>query len=162
MKQFAIKVNGVFNGIYEWGKGYKSATIADKFEHFWAEVFPRLGASYWKYAEKTRFGECGFLSCSGGSIYMHPMEFNSVLVASAGLVISQMGKDGEMYYNHFESVVRELNKICEECAKYCGGTFELYISKEFVIETPTLYELREYSEIDKDNYAQEMGVLKEN
>lgn len=162
MKQFAIKVNGVFKGIYEWGKGYKSQLAANKFEEFWTEVFPRLGAIHWKYAENTRFGECGLLACIGGSIYMHPMEFNSVLVASAGVVMSEMGKDGEMYYNHFGSEVRELNRVCEACAKYCGSTFELYISKEFVIETPTLDELREYSEIDKDNYAQEMGVLKEN
>jgi hypothetical protein len=32
--------------------------------------------------------------------------------------------------------LQNLKEICDECAEYCGGSFQLYISQEFEIEIP--------------------------
>ena len=158
MKQFATKVNGVFNGIYEWGRGFMSRGMASKWDWYWKVEFPKKGYIFWKYAEGNGFGECGNLVCTNGSIYMHPMEFNSVLVASGGCIHISTGSDKKRYYNHFESVLRELKEICDDCAAFCGGTFDLYVAKEFAIETPDLRELIDYKEIGEGEYAEKIGI----
>ena len=163
MKQHAIKVNGVFNGIYKWGKGYESAVIAGKFKDFWKYEFPNLNPLFWKYAEPKEIGECGILcrSTGGGAIYMHPMDFTTILIASSGCSISSMGTDGKMYYNHFDNEVSELYEACVACAEYCGGSFNLNVSKEFVIDTPEWNELTDYREIEGDKFAESVGIAKE-
>lgn len=158
MKQFATKVNGVFNGIYEWGRGFMSRNMESKWDWYWKVEFPKKGYIFWKYANNYGFGECGYLVCTDGSIYMHPMEFNSVLVASGGCVCSSMGSDNKRYYNHFESALRELKEICDDCAAFCGGTFDFFISKEFAIETPELRELVDFKEIGRKGYAEKVGI----
>jgi len=158
MKQYAIKINGVFNDIYEWGRGFKGNNTMSTWNWFWRVEFPKKGYTFWKYAEGDKFGGCGHLSSNSGSIYMHPMEFNSVLVASSGLVCISTGNDKKRYYNHFQSELRELKEICDDCAEFCGGTFDFFVSKEFAIETPDLRELIDYKEIGKDEYAEKIGA----
>jgi len=161
MRHFAIKVRGIFNGIYEWGEGFKSRDIASRWNWYWKVEFPKKGHLFWKYAQGGDFGECGYLTGTDGSIYMHPMDFNAVLVSSSGCVCTSRGSDGKDYYNHFQSVLRTLKEICDECAEFCGGTFDLLISKEFAIETPDIRELIDFQEIGEDGYAEKIGVERE-
>ena len=161
MKQFAIKVRGIFNGIYEWGNGFKDRETESAWNWFWRVEFPKKRALFWKYADGDDFGGCGHLSSMTGSIYMHPMDFNAVLVASSGCVKISPSKDGKDYYNHFESELRNLKEICDACAEFCGGTFELLISKEFVIETPEIRELVDFEDVSGDDYAEKIGVERE-
>ena len=161
MKQFAIKVSGVFSGIYKWGDGFVSRDMQSAWDWFWKVEFGRKHRSFWKYADGDEFGGCGILSCNSGAIYMHPMDFKAVLVSSSGVVISTRGKDGKDYYNHFQSEIRNLNEICKECAEFCGGHFTLTISSEFEINVPdaNMY----YDElIENDEFVTKVGVEKEN
>jgi hypothetical protein len=156
-KKHAITINGVFNGIYEWGQGFKDRNIADKWNRYWKVEFPKnkdgFGKLFWKYADGDDFGGCGHLSCIGGNIYMHPMNFTTTLIANGGARISHI--DGKDYYNHFSNELRELKEICDECAEFCGGSFQLYISPEFEIEVtrPTI----EFSEdLDIKEFGEEV------
>ena len=133
-KKHSITIKGVFNGIYEWGKGFKDSNTFSAWNRFWEMEFPKKKPPFWKYADGDDFGGCGHLSCIGGSIYMHPMDFHTTLISDGCVCISTV--DGKDYYNHFSSELEELTKICEECAEFCGGTFSLYISPEFEIEIP--------------------------
>ena len=137
-KKHAITINGIFKGIYEWGKGFKDCETARKWNWFWAVEFPKnkdgFGRLFWKYSEGDDFGGCGHLSCIGGNIYLHPMNFNATLIASGCACISHI--DGKEYYNHFGGALKELKEICDECAEYCGGSFQLNISQEFEVEIP--------------------------
>ena len=160
MKQFAIKVHGTFNGIYEWGKGFKDEETMKKWNWFWKVEFSKkkgLSRLFWKYAEGDDYADCGFLSSLTGSIYMHPMEFKSVLVTSGSCPCVYSDENGKEYFNNFQSELRELKEICDECAEFCDGTFDLKISKEFVIETPELDELTDF---DDDEYPQKFGMEK--
>jgi hypothetical protein len=51
--------------------------------------------------------------------------------------------------------LQELKEICDECAEFCGGSFQLYISPEFEIEVtrPTI----EFSEdLDIKEFGEEV------
>jgi len=160
-KRHAITINGVFNGIYEWGRGFMSREIADKWNWFWSVEFRKTDHLFWKYADGDMdFGECGILSCNSGSIYMHPMDFNAVLVSSMGCICTKRGDDGKEYITQFESEIKHLKEICDACAEFCGGSFTLYISPEYPIEVVRPEE--EYTgEIEKGEYAKRFGVERE-
>lgn len=160
MTQFAIKVRGIFNDIYEWGNGFKDNETYSAWHRFWGVEFGKKHRLFWKYAEGDNFGGCGHLSSNSGSIYMHPMDFTAVLVASSGCVKVSPSKEGKDYYNHFESELRTLKEICDECAAYCGGSFNLQISKEFAIEVPENRELVDYEEVAGEDYVTKIGVAR--
>lgn len=159
MEQFAIKVSGVFSDIYKWGVGYVNADMKSKWDWFWQVEFRNKAHLFWKYSNGDDFGGCGHLSCIGGNIYMHPMDFKAVLISSGVTSISRTD-DGKEYCNHFESEIRELNEICKECAEFCGGHFTLTISKEFSFDTPdaNMY----YDElVENGDYVSKVGVERE-
>jgi hypothetical protein len=127
-----------------------------KWNWWWRVEFPKKDYIFWKYADGDDFGGCGQLSTIGGSIYMHPMNFNATLLNTGGCRCISL-VDGQDYFVHFASEVRELKKICDECAEFCGGQFFLNISPEFRVEIPEP-EL-EYEKLD--NYAKECGIPRE-
>ena len=144
-RRYAISIKGVFSGIYEWGTGFVSREVRDKWNQFWKVEFPKRaeknGWWWWKYANGDGFGECGHLSAIAGSVYLHPMDFSTTLISTGGVVcISLAEKTGKEYFNHFSGEISSLKKICEECAEFCGGSFWLFISPEFRIEVerPTI------------------------
>lgn len=159
MNRFAISLKGVFENIYEWGEGFKDRETMNKWNTYWNSVFKTIRSLWWKYAEGDSFGGCGHLSSMYGNIYMHPMDFSAVLVMDRGCVSVSIGRDGKKYYNHFGNIVRSLKEICDECAKYCGGSFRLEVSKEFRIEVPE--DLSEYKSEHNDNYAELFGDVYE-
>lgn len=153
-RKSAMSIQGVFNGIYEWGEGFVSYDIQQAWNWFWKVEFPKRHFLFWKYAEGDDFGGCGHLSGLCGSIYMHPMNFKATLVSDTGVVkISPC--EGKDYICSFASEIRELKKICDEAAEYCGGQFVLYISPEYYIETqrPSII-------YDKDLAVSEFGMEK--
>lgn len=158
-KRYAITITGVFNGIYEWGRGFMSREIADKWNWFWAVEFRKIDHLFWKYADGDGFGGCGILSCNSGSIYMHPMDFTTVLVSTSGAICVSVA-DGKEYITQFEGEVKYLKRICDACAEFCGGSFTLYISPEYPIEVVRPEE--EYTtEIEKKGYAKMFGIERE-
>lgn len=157
MKEIAIKFNGIFNGLYYWGQGYKNSDVARKWEMFWKYEFPRLKSVFWTYAPpKDNYGSCGNLVSTGAAIYMHPMDFKGVFVGTSGVSTSTY-VDGQKYSCTFGSLMAELKEICDACAEYCGGTFNLRISKEFEFEAPDyLHDLKEFT--NEDDYPKDFGM----
>ena len=155
-RKYAVSIKGEFSGIYEWGNGFKDRNMADTWNWFWRVEFRKKRYLFWKYSEGDDFGGCGHLSSISGSIYMHPMDFSATLISTGGCVcISSV--EGKDYYNHFQSELRELKKICDECAEFCGGHFTLRVSPEFRVEVPRPD--KDYAEIE--DYAKECGIEKE-
>lgn len=135
MKEKAIRLRGVFNGLYEWGRGWTSDYAARQWDGFLEiGLGTEIRPLFWKYLRGDRFGGCGSLVTTGSAIYLHPMSFDTILVSSG--CCCRGCKNGRQYESHFEGQVTELRKICEALAEACGGTFNLYASKEFDIESP--------------------------
>lgn len=113
-------VKGVFDNIYFWGQGYKDLETAQK----WNEYWENSDISFWEY-QKPKFRNCsGSLVSTGGSIYMHPMDFRTVLHSSG--VKCPKGHDDDLE-DYFGSSLDALKKACEEVAELCGGTFRMFV-----------------------------------
>lgn len=116
MEKAVIYFKGVFNGLYKWGEGWDVETRAK-----WKEYWKNSKGIFWKYFNnKSVCDDIDYLVSNGGSIFLHPMSFNGGLF-SGGVLCNG---------SYFNSQITELKKLCEECAKVCGGTFVLTISEE--------------------------------
>lgn len=155
-RKYAVSIKGEFSGIYEWGRGFKDRNMANTWNWWWRVEFPKKHYTFWKYSDGDDYGGCGHLSCIGGSIYMHPMNFSVTLLSTGGCVCTSR-VEGKDYFVQFASELRELKKICDDCAEFCGGSFSLYLSPEFRIEVPEA-ELN-YAELE--NYPKQCGILRE-
>jgi hypothetical protein len=135
----AIDFYGTFNGLYEWGKGWVSLDVMNKWEYWWANEFPKFNAWLWhQYIPGKNLGECGILVSNSASIYMHPMAIYGMLTEgglSRGCSLSEEGHKYNYKYVFLDQL-NELRRICEAVAEYCGGTFVLDTTKEFDIPIP--------------------------
>ena len=84
---------------------------------------------------------------------MHPMDFYTTLTSNGGV---SCGKtiEGVYYETCFEGQISELYEICQECAKFCGGSFTMEVSKEVEINDLPM------GEYNEDTYMQECGMKK--
>lgn len=111
-----IRIKGSWSGIYGWGTGYYDKEKYLNWENFWDNI----NAIYWNSVIANDTFNTRYLVTTSGSIYLHPMDFTTVL-KSSGVVCN--GK-------HFDGEVRELKELCEKAAKVCGGTFTMEVSEE--------------------------------
>jgi len=113
-----ITLKGTFNGLYRWGDGWDSAT-EKKWNDYWRN---QLKSYFWHFFEVHKgHGDAQYLVTTGGSIYLHPMNFSLVMQKFGGCY--HYNEDGSKTEVHSE--IEELQEICEECAAFCGGDFAI-------------------------------------
>lgn len=119
-----ITGKGVFTGFYEWGPGWTKDGAAEAWRGFWDgfNADGRWTLSAWRHAADGRFGS-HYLVSTTGSVFLHPMDFTVLL------------REGVVSCHGIPSHIGELKEICEECAKACGGSFELGDLKTHLMES---------------------------
>lgn len=121
-KQSTIIVRGIFHDIYFWGKGFKDTETSLA----WKKAVDEVKGIHWSvHTEKHGYGNVNYLVSTNGSIYLHPMDFTTVL-HSCGVHTD----------DSFDC--SELEEICKGIAEKCGGTFELYVSKPTEVQAELL------------------------
>lgn len=117
MVGYIQSVRGQFHGLYEHGKGWVSDEVYRKWNEFWRT---QMSSIRWKYYS-SRGDSSDYLFSMGGSVYLHPLYFNAILSNTTGV---------EFRGKYVEEYSRELHRLCNECAEYCGGTFTMSHSEE--------------------------------
>ena len=112
-----VTAKGVFKGFYEWGPGWTDLAAADRWCEFW-EGLNATNPCHWRHFMD---GDCRHLVSVGGSVYLHPMDF-TLLYRQIGT--TKVCLDDGRWVEKFGGV-DELKEICEKCAEYVGGSFEL-------------------------------------
>ena len=107
-----IIAKGVFKDIYYWGTGFVSVKASAKWGAFWAEQRDAPGCFWRTYIHDGT----PYVVSVGGSVYMHPMDFD--------LVLHKLGSSYQGGREIFPEV-DELVRMCTECAEECGGSFEM-------------------------------------
>ena len=118
------EVRGRFQGIYAWGEGWDSETAKN-----WDEYLRNYKGNYWRAIEPEHRMDSWELLTTGGSIYLHPMDFRAVLSNPGG---KTNGKTELEQY--FGGQLEELKKLCQGLAEACGGEFVTMIAETQVIE----------------------------
>lgn len=109
-----IITKGVFHDIYKWGAGFVSHDVYDRWNNYWSS----LDAIFWNHFFTK---DCQYLVGTGGSIFLHPMDFTLMLRKIGGQYrCNKNGSRREVF-----AEIEELDKICSKCAEACGGTFEM-------------------------------------
>lgn len=113
-KERICTVRGIFTGIYQWGEGWSQETARK-----WDEFFEHYKGIHWK-----AFNDKGtwYLVGVQGSIYMHPMDFRTVLHSVGGK--SPRGHDDPLE-DYFGMELDELKRICKDLTEACGGGFNM-------------------------------------
>lgn len=127
-KETLIRIRGVWNDIYGWGTGYYSQEKYLAWKNFWQNPTLKDGKKpiFWKaFIEDKGYCDNEYLVTTSGSIYLHPMDFTTIL-KSCGV------SDGNG--NHFKSEIDELKNLCEVVAEKCDGTFTMEYSEEISVE----------------------------
>lgn len=117
MRKAIVLVRGVFKGIYFWGQGWKDEETYRKFK----EAEHKFQSYCWTLKESEESGSSDYLVSIYGSIYLHPMDFTTVLHNSGGLSDDSFGCE-------------DLKCICDKIAEACGGSFEMIVSKPLEVE----------------------------
>ena len=109
--------------VYEWGKGYVSREVYDRWNEFW-DRFIRSGQYlngdkyedpiFWRVLPSSMAGSCNTLVCLGGSMYLHPMGGEMFRV--------------EIGSGYGDSYFKELKEILFACVKYIGNGAEVDVS----------------------------------
>ena len=107
-----IIAKGVFKDIYYWGTGFVSTEASAKWRAFWARQRDNCGCFWQTYIHDGT----PYVVSTGGSVYMHPMDFD--------LVLRKLGSSYQGGKEIFPKV-DELVRMCTECAAECGGSFEM-------------------------------------
>ena len=107
-----IIAKGVFKDIYYWGTGFVSTEASAKWNAFWARQRDNCGCFWRTYIHDGT----PYVVETGGSVYMHPMDFD--------LVLHKLGSSYQGGREIFPEV-DELVRICTKCAEECGGSFEM-------------------------------------
>jgi hypothetical protein len=108
-------------GIYEWGQGFVSREVADRWNEFWRIVategrIPNTNKRnyFWRILSGV---ECDILVATGGSIYLHPMDGSGVIKTSNEVMP--------------DATYSELCRLMNACVEYIGNgtSVEMYASK---------------------------------
>lgn len=130
-KERVCVVRGVFANIYQWGEGWSQETAKK-----WHDYLKNYKGIYWHYFRDERgVGGSDYLVSTGGSIFLHPMDFRTVLHSSGGKCVRGNNDDLEDY---FGGELDELKKLCTELAEACGGQFTSMVAETQVIENNNL------------------------
>lgn len=130
-KERVCVVRGVFANIYQWGEGWSQETAKK-----WHAYLENYKGIFWHYSRDERgLGGSDYLISTGGSIYLHPMDFRAVLHSSGGKCPRGNNDDLEDY---FGGELDELKKLCTELAEACGGQFTSMVAETQVIENNNL------------------------
>lgn len=116
MKMSIVLVRGVFKDIYFWGKGWKDNETYRKFK----EAERNIKSYFWNLHKSDDGMSSDYLVSVDGSVYLHPMDFSAVL--------HRCGSSEDSF------ACGDLKRICEEIAAYCGGSFEMEVSKPMEVE----------------------------
>ena len=100
-----FKLRYITHGLYEWGKGYVSSDVADK----WCEFFGEFDDCRWTVIKPKLIGECFRISSTRSCCYLHPM---------SGLLTLDNEKE-----------VHQVREIITNAVKCCGGRVEFYEQK---------------------------------
>lgn len=125
------EIRGVFSGLYAWGEGW-SKEKARK----WDEYLENYKGVFWTPVRpKCQMG-CWNLVSTQGSIYLHPMDFRTVLRSCGG----KCDGDTELE-QYFGGELKELKKLCSELAEACGGKFTTMIAQTQVVDNDNFVDL---------------------
>lgn len=110
------------HGIYEWGRGFVSGEIADRWHKFWEYIItngktPNTDGCVHLWSIFRGDIGCNILVTTGGSIYLHPINGEGVVKT-----INEVMPDG---------VYAELCRLMNACVEYIGNgaSVEMYTSK---------------------------------
>lgn len=123
-------VRGVFANIYQWGEGWNKE-VAEKWDNF----LENYKGIFWTPVKRR---DVWYLVGTHGSIYLHPMDFNTVIYSNGGC--SPRGNN-DILEDYFGSELEELQEICEGLAKECGGQFTSMVAEAHEIENNNLRQL---------------------
>ena len=131
----AVSFYGNFIGLYEWGEGWLSHDVKEKWNFWWKYEFPKIASYEWHtYIPGSSSSGCGRLVGKNNVIYMHPMSIYGTFVEDGVSCICHV--DGKGYRYVFYDDLESLREICKAAAEYCGGAFILDTTKEFEITIP--------------------------
>ena len=100
-----FKLRYITHDLYEWGKGYVSNDIADK----WRKFFDEFDDYGWSVIKPASTGECFRIVSTCSCCYLHPM---------GGLLTLDNEKE-----------VHQVMKIITNAVKCCGGRVKFYEQK---------------------------------
>ena len=123
-------VRGVFTNIYVWGEGWSKEK-----SNAWDNYLENYKGCHW---HPVKIHDIWYLVSTQGSIYLHPMDFNSILKSSGGC--SPKGNE-DMLEDYFGSHIEELKDICSGLAEVCGGQFTSLVAEAKEIENNNLKQL---------------------
>ena len=118
------EVRAVFEGLYYWGSGWKSNESAKA----WDEYLANYKGNYWRAIAPKNNMSCWHLMSSSGSIYLHPMDFRTVLHSCGGVC------SGKTEFEQHFPELEELKELCQGLAEACGGKLSSMIAETQVIE----------------------------
>lgn len=117
------EVRGVFEGLYLWGEGWSREKALK-----WDEFLTNYKGIFWRaVAPKSDMG-CWMLVSTQGSIYLHPMDFRTVLHSSGGC-----GSGNTLLEQYFGGELDELKELCTKLAEHCGGKLTSMVAETQVI-----------------------------
>jgi hypothetical protein len=122
----SIMVRGYFNGIYDWGEGWKSG-VKEK----WDEYLSTKKSYTWKHYRVNDICQTDYLHDITNIIFLHPLNFFAVL-NECGCMTNG---------SYFKVEIEDLYEYCKGLAEYCGGTFTMEVSNEIT----STYNMAEYS-----------------
>ena len=129
-KEKICVVRGVFTGIYQWGEGWDETVAWD-----WDTWLEQYKGIFWK---PVKIKGTWYLVGTHGSIYLHPMDFQTVLRSSGGCC--PKGND-DMLEDYFGEELDELKELCTELAEHCDGKFTSMVAQAQTIENNDLRQL---------------------
>lgn len=129
MQQRITFVHITFDNIYLWGKGFRDTDTAQKWETYWQNI----DSTFWRYVP-GKGSSCGLLTGMCGSIYLHPIGFQTVL---RNLTSVNMTVPGTQKTKAVRMELHNLHELCRKAAQQCGGSFSMSVSDEtyFSLET---------------------------
>jgi len=126
-KSTICSVRGVFAGIYAWGDGWDETTARK-----WNEFLENYKGIYWS---PRKVAGTWYLVGVQGSIFLHPMDFSTILKSCGGC--SPRGHN-DMLEDCFGGELDELKELCSQLAEHCGGKFVSMVAEAQTIENNNL------------------------
>jgi len=127
MRYYTIALKGTFHGIYEWGRGFVGSDVQQRWNAYWQNA----RGLFWRFAPAADPMVAPYLASTSGSIYLHPMGFDTMLASNHDC---RTCSNDKTYTATFLGEMNELLRLCNEAAAACGGTFTLQASREVPLD----------------------------
>lgn len=112
MERTIYMVRVVTHGLYEWGRGWVSSEKARLWNEFWS----KCPSTFWFIAKPKDDISCPHLLSMAGGIYLHPMDFDAVLIGPEYLIT-------DLYLS-------DLQETMKKCSEVVGFTYDFKVSKK--------------------------------